>query len=328
MNLDNFINIPVTTPIVRDPNNTFELFAKGFYSTNTKFYVVNQIEASVIHVETRYFDYHLKGFAKLIFVATIIGPLFCLIIVGICASQRKFYRFKVIKENHVLQRMPPLRIVRQIPQEPDLMPIVKASIEKSTSSLIPLAPKFYLTNIAKALQIYLEADPTLANFKSVDALIREKEMIVSQIIDSLKVPESRKNDMTVLLHREFDREFALLRNPHLKIKLCICVVNAITSGGDWVAKMDKAFCGLIEMLPDKLEEMKKEKEFIELQGAVENLARHAEQRVLENLELTKFRDVYNPVAIRLGLPEMELKNFTENDETLAKELQVLENMNG
>lgn len=321
MNVDQFIHIPATTPIVTNPNNKVELFFKGFYSANTRFYVVKHVEGHLIHVESRQYDYHLKGLAKVIFVATMIGPLFCLLVVGFTISQRKAYRFKASVENQRLPVVPVSRIVVEKPREPDFLPVVKQSIEKSGSSQIPLAPKLYLKNSVKALQIYLEADPTLENYRKIEALTLEKELILSLILDSLKVPGPRKNEVRVLLDKEFEQEFALLKSPHMQIKLCRGIINSIGPGGNWVAKMDKAFCEVIEMLPNHLDEMKKEQEFLDLKEAVENLARTAEQRVLNNLELTQFRDVYNSVAIRLGLPEMELKNFTENDATLARELQ-------
>lgn len=319
MNLNNLINIPLTTPIVRNPTNRLEVFLKGYFSTENKVYVVRHIQARTIQVELKTVNYHLKGFWRLLFVISIIGPAICILAVFWNFQERRGYNFTLIQ--HPIDRiLEPIRPV--VEQEHQLMPIVRDSIQRSLKSQIPLSPKFYITNIVKALSIYLEADPTASNYTKVKELVRLKDKILEEIIRALQVPLSRQENMYATLESVFEKEFSLLlKNPVLQLKICLGIIRSIPNGSQWFARMEKAFCELISTLPDDLDALKKEPDYKALQDAVELLALHNEGQILDLPQLTRFRDIYNPVVVKLGLPEMDLKNFTENDDSLARALQ-------
>lgn len=322
MNCDNLINIPVTNPVIRYPYHRIEAILKGYFSNDNKVYVVRHIQATTMFVELKTYNYQLKGFWRVLFAITLIGPAVCAL--AICANyaQRKWYRYRMFV---VQQAQEPAPRLHPNPPVNELFPVVNNSIKHSSSLQMPLAPKFYITNILKALNIYLEADPTLKNYKLIQNLYRDKSRILEEVINELKIPEPRRGSIYSMLEEEFDKDFgSLINDRHLKMRICLGIVNQIPTGHTWFSRMETAFCELIEALPDDLESLKKEKIFLELKDAVEKQAACAIERVLDLPRLTRFRDVYDVVAVKLGLPPMNVENFTENDEKLAEALQVLE----
>lgn len=313
MNNANRINIPITTPVVRYPISPLEILIRGYFATDNKVYVIRNVQAGIMQVELRRVDFHLKGFWRVVFAISLIGPLVCLLALSLNYQERCRFRYRLVREPK--PRLVSPKRVRQV--DFNLMNIVTESVQRSSKAQIPLAPRLYIKNIAVALKQFIEnSTERTSYYPKLKILQLDKELILFEVLEALKAPGAEQ--IYKVLSDSFDSEFKEIVSSKYQLQLCHKIISSIEKGPKWLAQMDRAFCELLALLPEDIKSLRESEEFKELQKVVKQIAIDATQEVLFTPHLVKLKAVYDPVAPLLSLEPMEIDNFIENDEILAR----------